>query len=199
MQITTSTHVSASSGNPRKASIMRQIKRLEKKRNELLEKLGMGKESREASTDSFQGTPTVNNTATASRSVELHLPGAQTKPADGSRDAIAAVPAAAPASGGGNSGSLFHNLQNAASSGEDSLEALEEDPREILKQIQLIEMQISMLRQQLGDDARTLLEAVTDEKDEDPADLAATALAASIEEKLAPAVEVVDGRVDGYA
>jgi hypothetical protein len=83
---------------------------------------------------------------------------------------------------------------------------MEEDPKEILKRVMMLEMQISMLRQQLEDDELPAVETEEVDKDQLASILSmaanaqtANALASSADAALPSAEVSVDGHVDGYA
>lgn len=197
MIITSSTRVFGSGSNPRKANIEKQIRRLEAKMAKLLEKLTNKEDSssQNVSADLAQASVVLHRQATGSQ-------GAGGDASSGNADS-ATNAASSSAAGGQDTGQILRNLGTSFSSGggqEASFE-LEEDPEEILKQIQLIQMQIAMLRQQLGDDAMTVLSGM-DEGNEDAETVfgeAAAKLQAAVAAAELPSAEVANGHVDGYA
>lgn len=196
MIITSSTRVFGSGGNPRKANIEKQIRRLEAKMAKLLEKLTNKGESssQSASTDLAQASVVLNQQTIGSQ-------GAGADASSGNAGSATGAASAAGASGQ-DMGQILRDLAASFSSGggqEASFE-LEEDPEEILKQVQLIQMQIAMLRQQLGDDAMSILSGM-DEGGEDAETVfgeAAAKLQAAVAASELPSAEVANGHVDGY-
>lgn len=193
MNISTATKARGSAGTHNKASIEKQIRRLEKKREELYRKLTGNKGSEESTAQAPQGTPVVNSQKVSGQGAGVPLMGAQTGDA-----------ASAAASGGDSSSSFMQNLQDLQSSLSSSQSPLEieEDPEDILKQIQLVEMQIMTLRQRLGEDSMLTLVAGDEVDKEDLASTAlsmATAKASQAEAISLPSPEVdAGGHVDGY-
>lgn len=185
----------------RKASIERQIKKLEKKRDEILEKLGAKKSSKKQdSAELSTGNLRVNSAGSDGQ-------GSASTPQIGGSDAESGV--AAPRSDVFSDKSLdmgqaLHDMSKklSSSSAADGA-ATAEDPKELMKQLQLIEMQIMALRQQINDDSSEALEVDTEE--------AAAAAMSGMEAREAnrstdsaaatslPEVSVsADGHVDGY-
>lgn len=192
MQVTSSTRVSGATGNPRKAAILRQIRRLEEKKQELMDKLSGNGESSASSSGQTPGFAKVNHQPVSSEGPGLHS-GASGD--DGTGDTFAGQ-----GSGVLDLGEVLGGVASGVSSSA-SFPEVKEEPKEILKRIQLIELQIMTLRQQLGNDAMITLEVVDEKEDTSAADLAASLFSTPGEgmEAGQPAAEVVDGHVDGYA
>ena len=197
MHVTSRTVVSGGSGNARKAGIEKQIKRLEKKKRELIKKLSGKGESAKQPEGVSRGTMAVSAPQTAaSAQTPVAMPGAS----DQTTPAVPALPTPAPASTdfAGDVAQTLRDFQASSSSGS-AFPEIEEDPEDIMKQIQLIEMQIMQLRQQLGDDAMTVMSMSSEDGQEQSADDLFSAFAGRTEEAAKPTVEVADGHVDGYA
>lgn len=174
--------VGGAAGNGRKANILRQIRRLEAKRDELMKKLTGDGESKSEPVGQAQGTVRIGGTQAAGKT------GAAS---DASQDS----------SGGAiDPGQVLRDLSAAMSSGQGAsggVPEMQEDPEQILKQIEMISMQILMLQRQLGDDAMLSLALSPDAQEKDAAELGTEALSRLVSESL-PMPEVEAGHVDGY-
>lgn len=199
MNVSSTTMVSGATGNPRKAAILKQIRNLEAKKQELLEKMkgGSGSSGSTSAAGTSQGTYTVNAGKT----------GGDTTGADsvGFASETSAMASSLVAGGGIDVQSIGQNLQDFKASlgaGAGGVPEIKEDPKDIMKRIQLIELQIMTLRQQLGDDAQTVLSMEDDSESEGEkavADFVSGLLGGAAGDASLPAVEVTaDGHVDGY-
>lgn len=141
-------------GHSNRASIERQIRRLEEKKRELMEKLGGGgggggdQDAAELS----RGTLAVGGQSSSVQGESL----------------------------GASLGQAIRNFSQSLAEPPEMPDGDENDPKEIMKKIQLIDMQIMMLRRQLGDDGSLGLEPL-----ENDADNAAAMATAGIEEQIA--------------
>lgn len=196
--ITSTSRRVGSGGNPRKANIEQQIRRLEKKKKQLLKKLN-------GEADDSGSSENNLSTALAQASVVIHQQAGGAQPAAvSSEEGAASLPVTANASASAGSaqnvGQTLNELMASLSSGggEGSLD-IQEDPEEILKQIQLVDMQIIMLRQQLGED-NILSLAAEQENGGDAEGLFKEAVAKLQASAMKlPTAEVTGGHVDGYA
>lgn len=175
----------------RKAMLQRQIRRLEQKRDELLEKLGANKTSETSTPELPSGTVRVNTSRLIGQEA-----GTSFESGTGMSQPDASF------SGTWDFGKALRELADGMSEGMDS--ALPpEDSKEVLKQLQLIEMQIMTLRQQLGDDAPA---PSVPEAEGDAAAIALSGMETREALKMAesaaslpPAGVMDNGHVDGYA
>lgn len=171
-----------------KNQIKAQIRKLEKRKDELLEKLGLSTKS----SGSGFGSPSVLK-ALASSSFSLPAAGSggdeesESSTASASRDLSASFQ------------QFRQTLQTDSSA---AIPEESEDPKEIMKQIMSIDMLLMTLRQQLGEEYTSKNEEEEDEEGAGTGHVALGGDAAPAE--AAPAVEVPvvqagDGHVDGYA
>lgn len=175
--------VGGAAGNGRKANILRQIRRLEAKRDELIKKLTGDGESKSEPVGQVQGTVTIGGGQAAGKT-------------DAASDASQGSSGAAI-----DPGQVLRDLSAAISSGQGgagSVPEMEEDPEQILKQIEMISMQILMLQRQLGDDATLSLAASPDAEEQEASKAGTEALSKLVSDALPmPEVEA-GGHVDGY-
>lgn len=182
MTISSVTRGGAAQSASRKAAIMRQIRKLEKKRDELLEKLSGDSGGKSAPATSAPGTVTMQQKS-------------QTPGENGSADADAL-------SVDNQARSLSQAMQNLRSSLSSGAETPEppEDPKEILKKIQMIEMQIMVLRQQLDEDDMGAVDAERqNEKNQENAAALFEQAAETIVGNQMAALQGVGEQVDAYA
>lgn len=189
----------------RKASIERQIKKLEEKRDEILEKLGAKKSKKSSQAQEPAGVSggTLHVGATGSAGQ-----GGVAAPQSGEGAA------AQPDTSSGNAqniGQILHAASQKLSSASSAIPSdASEDPKELMKQLQLIEVQIMALRQQLDEGSSEAIEL-------DPDEAAALATAgmeareavrstgsdAARPDAALPALPTVEstpgGHIDGYA
>lgn len=206
MQISTTT-IASDSGNPRSANILRQIRRLEEKKAELMKKLTKSQESGEKpAADLGRAGMRMGDQSIAGQTAGLHTPG-QTAgaalPGTGADSGESVPDAAAPAPSGGvlNLGEVLRSVGSAMSSGQggsDDFAGAFEQPKDIMKRIQMLDMQIMMLRQQLGEDAMSVLAANPD-ADKDASEFIDPSLLHAASAELPEPVVTAEGHVDGYA
>lgn len=181
-----------------KAAIKRQIRKLEEKRDEILEKLGLKKPSKKQDTGNVSGgTWTVNSTGSIGQESA-----ATSQNGESGIEVDMAAPSVETAPGGAQDvGKVLRGLAQKVSSSSDSME-LSEDREELVAQLKAIEMQIMALRKQINDDSFEAPEVDI----EKAADLAASGMMArevgraTESTTTPPSVEVTNmGNVDGYA
>ena len=181
-----------------KAAIKRQIRRLEEKRDEILEKLGLKKPSKKQDTGNISG-----GTLTANPIRSIGQQDAVVSQTDENGIETGAVTSSADIVTGGAQevGKALRGLAQEVYSSSGGMD-LSEDREELVAQLKAIEMQIMALRKQINDDSFEVPE-VDKEK---ASDLAASGMmareASRMTESVAtpPAVEVSGtGSVDGYA
>ncbi|MCC8191294.1 MAG: hypothetical protein LIP77_11795 [Planctomycetes bacterium] len=175
MQITTTSVNVGAGGDSRKAAILRQIRNLEKQKAELVKRLGeLGKSYADAASAvpamaGDTGTVRINGTSVAGG------------------DSFAAA-------AGGSPAAMLTFIQGDNQSSAGVMDFAEmDDPKEIAKLIQLIDLQIMNLQRQLGDDA---LHVLTAAREDEPAALSDARLTTHLTESvLAPQA---DSHLDRY-
>lgn len=186
--------------NSKKAAIKRQIRKLEKKRDEILEKLGVKTSSKKQDSPGISTGVLRLNTAGSDGQASASTPQSG---GDGVESGSAAPQANTFFGNSQDIGSALRELSNGSSSSSATNESeIPEDPKELMKLLQLIIMQIATLRQQLGDDS---LEPVEMDQEE-AATLAAAGMEAREADKAAESVAALpmaemtaEGHLDGYA
>lgn len=199
--IISTTRFAGTSGDPLKANIQKQIRRLEKKKVQLMKKLNKsGDTGGTASMDLAKASVSVAAPQASGQSAAAATLPAASGDGSGAQAQAASQVAAAGASRNNEIAQALRELQTSMSSSQ-SVPELEEDPKDIMKQIQLLDMQIMLLRQQLEDDDGTTVLANLDDEDEDDSQnpLAQFLPQAGGAEAALPTAEVVEGHVDGYA
>lgn len=198
MRIAESSSGGGDVSSSQKAAIKRQIRKLEEKRDEILEKLGLKKPSKKQDAGNISGgtwavastnSVTQENATTSQNSESGIEVSAVASPAEMTPSSVQDV------------GNALRGLaQNVASSSDSA--GLSEDKEELAAQLQAIEMQIMALRKQINDSSFDVPEVDV----EKAAELAASGMmareAGRATESVAPppAVEVTPtGNVDGYA
>lgn len=174
----------ASLSNGQKNQIKKQIRDLEKRKDELLKKLGV-------STGGSGSGMSFSSASIAAGSFALAKSGA------GDEGESASSPVSAFRE---MSASFQQFRQSLKTDNSDAVPTENEDPKEIIKQIMSIDMLLITLRQQLGEEYTSRGE--DDEEEEGGHGQLAAEEAAptdSTPAAEAPAVQVGDGHVDGYA
>lgn len=204
--------VGGASGS-RRAIIEKQIRRLEEKKKVLMKKLNQksGSSGDSAPTATLgQATVRINNQSIAGQGgggvVAVPAATANDQTASSGTGAVANPPVSMPSVPVDNSlqsvTDNLHALRQALSSGQEGGDGLEfaEDPEDIMKQIQLLDLQIMTLRQQLGDDSMLSLAMMPEDGETSLAELA-DMVSGAISARTAelPEATVTEGHVDGYA
>lgn len=202
MRVSSSSSIGGGKVSPgRKAQLESQIKKLEKQKRRLQKKLrGESESSGKTSAPSLQNAMMMlgsgeNKTTVPSGNSLAAVAGTSTA-GDASVPAGVATPKTADPmlSAVSEVLSTFSGLQQSSGSG---IEDMIEDPKEIMKQIMMLEQQIMMLKQQLGEEPKLDLDD-DDSKPRVTLPGGETAVAESVESFSPPDVSV-DGHVDGYA
>lgn len=197
MNISTTTRLANPGRDPRKDNVMRQIKKLEAERRRLQKRLAKAAQSAGDGGDGgSSGGGTVSAAAGTSETVAAPVAASQQQ-GDGSSNTAAAAAQGKSASVSAALQQLAQFSRNLSSSAEEEDTEENLSPKEIMKLLQLVELQIATLQQQLGEDA--ILQVGVEGLDDDRKPGAAPdGSAAGVEAALEPPV-VQDGHVDGYA
>lgn len=189
------------SGGAATSATVKQIKKLEKRKKELMKELGISV---------GKSTAPMNSANLAKAAFKMGTKPAQPK-TSGDEASASANPYPNVVGGGVDSANLQSQVeftQQLASSGDFTSSAAaggEKDPKEIMKQIQLIDGQIMALKMQLSKKEQAQLAASEDDEDEDEEDGGdgTATISIDIPDAGGGEVEAVSsvegGHVDGYA